>query len=624
MEALRKAEEQKRKAQESGQSDAQSAGPGESGPVSSDAAGNAPSSPVASAGEDSATPAGAPEENLSSAAPASASDSVVPPWFGRGGQSRKSRIPDVELTLEEIPTPSATPVPADGGAEATASSTTGSEAAPASPSSGTEPNPPPAIAPEVPLPKAEPALSTSAGATVAPAEKKARTAAIPRQPRRPTRSEAARESGAGNVNNEAARRQSARSVFNAKTGNPRQARNRRIAVLGSAGVVVTGGLAAYLLFNMNSGGISVNLDNFDPAQQLPPMETAQAGSATEFSSGAAAVAFVPDAPPADLLDNGPLTADLPGDFPPGPLTAGNGGDVSAQVAVPVAEIVEVPPQLPQPQAAAPLTPLGADPVPVAGLGPVDPEEPVATAAPPGTPPEDSAVTTAQTAAAMAVDPGPPDAPVAAQPQQSVMLVRRADRPSLDPVLVSAYAAYQNGDLAGAVRLYEQVLAEVPLNRDALMGLATIARRDGDATRARELYSRLLTRDPRDPAARAGLLELAGGNPVAQERELKRLLSVHPGEPTLSFALGNLYAAQQRWPEAQQQYFDALQQARSSMPALGGINPDYAFNLAVSLEHMNQMQPAITYYREALALSDSHPAGFDLQLVRNKLQQATQE
>ena len=129
---------------------------------------------------------------------------------------------------------------------------------------------------------------------------------------------------------------------------------------------------------------------------------------------------------------------------------------------------------------------------------------IASAALPGTPPEDSAVTTAQTAAAMAVDPGPPDAPVAAQPQQSVMLVRRADRPSLDPVLVSAYAAYQNGDLAGAVRLYEQVLAEVPLNRDALMGLATIARRDGDATRARELYSRLLTRDPRDPAAKAGL------------------------------------------------------------------------------------------------------------------------
>ena len=63
---------------------------------------------------------------------------------------------------------------------------------------------------------------------------------------------------------------------------------------------------------------------------------------------------------------------------------------------------------------------------------------------------------------------------------------------------------------------------------------------------------------------------------------------------MQFALGNLFARQGRWPEAQQSYFRAF----SAMPE----NADYAFNLGVGLDRMNQPRLAQTYYRRALELA----------------------
>ncbi|MGV3590440.1 MAG: tetratricopeptide repeat protein, partial [Gammaproteobacteria bacterium] len=55
-------------------------------------------------------------------------------------------------------------------------------------------------------------------------------------------------------------------------------------------------------------------------------------------------------------------------------------------------------------------------------------------------------------------------------------------------------------------------------------------------------------------------------------------------------LGNHYAAQGRWSEAQGAYYNALLTARRS--AGGPVHPDYAFNLAVSLEQLNQPQAGV--------------------------------
>lgn len=206
-----------------------------------------------------------------------------------------------------------------------------------------------------------------------------------------------------------------------------------------------------------------------------------------------------------------------------------------------------------------------------------------------------------------------------EPTNLISFSRQETRVTIDPTVDRAYAAYQSGSIAEAEALYRQALISDPSQRDALLGLATIATRSGDNAEALDLYSRLLVRNPRDPIARAGLMEiLPAGRPSEQEADLKRLLSDYPNVAALAYAHGNFLASNSRWSEAQQAYFQALQLAKADAAVNGLVNPDYAFNLAVSLEHLNQIEPAQNYYREALEFASNHPAGFDLVAVRSRL------
>ena len=201
---------------------------------------------------------------------------------------------------------------------------------------------------------------------------------------------------------------------------------------------------------------------------------------------------------------------------------------------------------------------------------------------------------------------------------SVLEISRSRSSSqVNPDLVIAYESLQSGDLATARRLYEQLLAVSPNNRDALLGLASIDLRGGNAARARGLYARLLQLNPRDPLAHTGLLQtMQASNPAEHERTLKSLISQYPDVPQLTLALGNHYAAQQRWSEAQSAYYNALLAA--SRGTSGPVHPDYAFNLAVSLEQLGEPAAALDYYRRAKTLSADVTPGFDPQLLNSRL------
>lgn len=184
---------------------------------------------------------------------------------------------------------------------------------------------------------------------------------------------------------------------------------------------------------------------------------------------------------------------------------------------------------------------------------------------------------------------------------------------IDPTLLQAYEALQLGDFARARGLYEQVWRTDPKNLDALLGLAAIAVRNGESTLALRYYQGALELDPRNPYAQAGLLSIVGGaDPLATESQIKLLIAREPSA-LLYFALGNLHADQGQWPSAQQAYFQAYQ--------LQSDNPDYAFNLAVGLEHMGQSRAALDYYRKALDLSFRRGrANFDQNLVIQRVGQ----
>ena len=178
-------------------------------------------------------------------------------------------------------------------------------------------------------------------------------------------------------------------------------------------------------------------------------------------------------------------------------------------------------------------------------------------------------------------------------------------PQVNPKVSSGYTAYLAGDLVAAQADYQQALKEDPANRDALLGLAAIDVRAGRFEAAEATYLKLLQIDPRDAHAQAALFALRSGriDPVSAESRVKSMLAQNPSAHVLNFTLGNQLAQQGRWAEAQQHYFKAF--------AAEPENPDFAYNLAVSLDHLRQPRQALEYYRRALALvKGGRGASFD--------------
>ena len=179
----------------------------------------------------------------------------------------------------------------------------------------------------------------------------------------------------------------------------------------------------------------------------------------------------------------------------------------------------------------------------------------------------------------------------------------------DPDIALAYNSLLSGNRAEAKRLYSIAAERDPFNTDALLGLASIAGNQGDLNGAERHYRRALELDPQNASALAGLASIRQpGGP--SESQLKFELARAPDSAPLRFALGNQYANQGRWDEAQQAYFDAF--------SLDGRNADYAYNLAVSLDQLEQSKQAITYYRKALELAKVHGARFRSSDINTRL------
>lgn len=186
------------------------------------------------------------------------------------------------------------------------------------------------------------------------------------------------------------------------------------------------------------------------------------------------------------------------------------------------------------------------------------------------------------------------------------------RTSQEPLATSAYAAFQAGDLPSARTAYEHLLSQDPRSIEALEGLAAVDLREGKLDEAQTSYLRILEIDPRNATAHANLIDVKGdADPIALESRLKSLLASQPDLPVLSFSLGNIYASQGRWSEAQAAYFKAF--------SMESDNPDYAFNLAVSLDQLHQTRLAKQYYEHALNASEGRPAGFDRTQALSRLQ-----
>src|SRR5690349_19192412 len=245
---------------------------------------------------------------------------------------------------------------------------------------------------------------------------------------------------------------------------------------------------------------------------------------------------------------------------------------AAVAAAPVQAVPAPPPpvQAPSQPVAVRVEPAPASSVPSAapsrgtipGIPPIQPVRPPrqrAASAPVTTPP--------------VIRPEPSAAPAFGQASDTPIAVNTPIL-GVDPLVEQGYQAFQRNDLAAARDSYQRALAREPRSRDALLGLAAIDLRNGELESAESRYLKLLEIDPRDSQAVAGLVTLRGRlDPVASESRLKTLLATQPEAAHLHFSLGNQYAQQSRWNEAQAAYFKAY--------SIDPENADYAFNLAVS-------------------------------------------
>lgn len=183
---------------------------------------------------------------------------------------------------------------------------------------------------------------------------------------------------------------------------------------------------------------------------------------------------------------------------------------------------------------------------------------------------------------------------------------------VNPSLLRGFEAFNRGDLASAHAEYTRALQSDPRNTDALHGLAAIAQKQGHWDQAAWGYQKILEVNPQDAVALAALINIRSqADPAMAETRLKTLVTAQPELAAPAFSLGNLYARQGRWSEAQQAYF----QAYSAEPG----NPDILYNLAISLEHMRQSKLAVQYYGQAIAAAKTHPANFDNTQAATRMQ-----
>ena len=403
----------------------------------------------------------------------------------------------------------------------------------------------------------------------------------------------------------ASERLAAKSVFSAKRPAAGEAsRAPFLAIVGALLAVGIGG--AYYFWSQLQGPIMV-----------PPAATRPVGTATGVINAPVAPAPVANVAPPSLNSTPVAAPQTASPAQPAPAQSAHGQPRATPVATqPMAPLTAsatiaksdatITPAKTAPKSTPTTAPL-ASAATSARTPAGNPAQAAATAGPQGRAAAEGVRTTTAASARGGI-------PVASP--SNLRISRDSVPTGIDPAVAAGYAALAEGNVEVARDQYSRALASDATNRDALLGMATIALRGGNSNAAQGLYQRVLEIHPRDAYATAQLLTLRSGSEAAgAESRVKSLLANEPdkaGAAPLHFALGNQMAAQNRWPEAQQAYFNAF--------AAEPDNPDYCFNLAVSLDHIRQPKLAFEHYARALELAQKRRPGFDVARAKARLDQ----
>jgi tetratricopeptide (TPR) repeat protein len=195
---------------------------------------------------------------------------------------------------------------------------------------------------------------------------------------------------------------------------------------------------------------------------------------------------------------------------------------------------------------------------------------------------------------------PPAGSVTSAAHPAITVRPSTSAPKVSPHVLAAYRAYRSGD-AAALALYQRALRANSRDVNALLGMAALSWQQKHMAEAVGWYTAVLAEDPQNPVAQAGLITIQGELQMqGSESRIKQLLAQQPHAACLHALLGHVYAGRRQWAEARQAYFDAYR--------LDSTNAGHAFNLAISLDHLNRSQLALDYYRKAQALLPQYRGG----------------
>ena len=182
------------------------------------------------------------------------------------------------------------------------------------------------------------------------------------------------------------------------------------------------------------------------------------------------------------------------------------------------------------------------------------------------------------------------------------------------VFDDAVAGYERGDFDAAENGFRTVLAAHPRHINAMIGLAKVHSSRGNVRIALNTLLRASDLQPSNPLVISELVALQSdsGQQLLDERRLTRMLgdiNDRSIEARLHFLLGSIYARQERWFEAREVFSYAHQVEKN--------NPDYAYNLAVVHDFLNNPEEAVRMYRMAADLAKSAVSAFDPQVATGR-------
>jgi tetratricopeptide (TPR) repeat protein len=189
---------------------------------------------------------------------------------------------------------------------------------------------------------------------------------------------------------------------------------------------------------------------------------------------------------------------------------------------------------------------------------------------------------------------------------------KAQRASM---LQEALGRHRNGDLAGAIAAYRQLLAASPTDADALNLLGVALHQSGERAGAIECLRLAVKSRRKDPALHynLGTLLLDAADPAGAESALRTALTLGSREPHLEMNLANAIALQGRAQQALPLYQAATRRA----PRSAGV----WFNYGNALRDLGDLEQAAAAYRKATGCAPADArAWVNLGNVLHRLQQ----